>query len=447
MLKALVLPVILLAMAPSVARADDTDVLCTYMRAQSHDEQIAYSFIKGLWPTMSCDLPMANDVPDLFDTPVVLHVARMILMFGEDATPESMDRSRRKMTEVAYAMSNLDRARFDKEIAKAPAPAKKLLARAFEVASAQAKEINAWRAKQTKKGAKKVWQTGWDSAIAQVKSDWSTYGADISLAMTALEKAKEEEKCPDVRTRLFDVVKKAAPKTREEIEVLMHRMDFELLLVATAKCDEDPRFAGLLWHLNQELHLRTRFEGPAAQVGSMIYGVFKELKSEQTEGIVTPSDVSGYMVDEVKMSRLEGYEPGESDGGGSGLFGQATYGEIASKKAAKQKGYTTLSFKKVQVDDYEMNCKTTNRMARINEDGNIEYFQDCKPGKSFKTTVSPSPIDVPTQLADSMKPKNFVMLAVLVKGYKGTPRIGFPIELYSDKSRKQMVGVFGARWK
>ncbi len=449
MLKAIVIPAIMLVTTPSIAHADDTDTFCKYMKAQSPNEQLAYQTMRDLWPKVSCDLPMANELPDLFDMPVVIHVGRMIQTFGADATPDTMDRSRRRATDAAYSMSKLDRARFEKEIAKAPAAAKTQLIRAFEIATAQAKEVNAWRAKQTKKVAKKVWQTGWDDAIAHVNNEWSTYGADFSLAIAALQKAKEDETCPDVRSRLFDVVKKAAPKTRDEIQILLHRTDFELLLVATASCEKDPHLAALLGNLHDVLDLRTRFEGPAAMVGSMIYGAFRELKDQgKTDGVTEPKDVATYMVNNVELPRLKPYYESTSDGASTGLYQQAVYGEIASKKPSKQKGFTTVTFKKVDVDAREMNCKRTNRIARITEDGSIEYFEDCTPGKSFKSTVSPSPIDVPTLVADQMKPKNFVMLAALENGQqKGRHRMAFPLELYSDKSRKQLVGLFGARWK
>ena len=453
MLKHILLSAAMLAAAPAVAHADDLESLCTFARKASADDQVAYGALRShLWTQMECELPLANDMPDRYDSSMIVHVARIIQTFGESAEPEMMSRYHRDNSVVAYSISKLDRAKFDKEILKVPAGAKKLLGAAFDLANAQAKSVNAWRAKQTKAGAKKVWQTGWDDAIVAVDKDWGTYGADIRLAITALDKARDGEPCPDVRSRLFAVVKQAAPKSKQEADGLVHRIDFEMLVAASARCAvvvEDDRFAAMLGNLSEQLRLREHFEGPAAQVASVIVGRYKEVRDRGIEGdTVEPRDTSSTMAERGSIPQLKDYYGGSSDGGGHGLVKDAVYGEVAAKKPAKAKGWVTVTFKKIMVTDREVNCTPTNRVSRIDEDGNLQYEQNCSYGKSFKTNVAPWAVDVPSDLAESIKPGNYVLVSEIENGTNASNhRLGIPVELYADKSRKVLIGLLGMRWK
>jgi len=448
----LLVPLALLAAAPTAAHANDLGALCTFAKTAPADDQLALAAIKSqLWQEMDCDLPIENAYPDRYDAHVLVHVGRIISTFGADATADTMERYRSEASRVAYSISKLDRARFDREIAKAPASARKQLGAAFELAALQAKQVHAWRSKQVKATAKAVWQTGWDQAIASVDGDWTAYGTDIKLALDALAKASEGERCPDVQGRLSAVVKQAAPGTREQLDAFTHRLDVELLIGATMRCaaaGNDTKLAALLGNLSEQLHLPSHYAGPSARVATLLHARYQEAHDRGTaRDVIEPSMGAGWMAELGSVARLDDYWGTKSDGKGGGLVENAVYGEVTASKPSRTKGMVTVSFKKVVVTDRALLCKEGTRVVRIDEDGRLEYERSCTWGKPFKVDVSAYPVDVPAKLATQIKPGNFVFIAEIENGQAKTDhRLGLPLELYRDRSKQQLVGFLGVAY-
>lgn len=111
---------------------------------------------------------------------------------------------------------------------------------------------------------------------------------------------------------------------------------------------------------------------------------------------------------------------------------------IASVAPAKD-GMLKITFKKETWNEQLLNCKETNRIDRISDDGKIVYRQICSPAGTRKRELKEEPVLVEKRFADALKPGRFLEMRVTTGG----ERVAMPMRVYATKDKKQLTGYLG----
>lgn len=119
-------------------------------------------------------------------------------------------------------------------------------------------------------------------------------------------------------------------------------------------------------------------------------------------------------------------------------YGENAYAEIKSVK--KRSGGTLITFKTVKYQVDITTCTNTNRLRSVSSDGTLYWEQNCKSGGTEWRTSTEAPMLVPDEVAAGLKPS---MFGTFRPDTATDPRGGFPTEIYTDKSKKQLAVFFG----
>ena len=126
----------------------------------------------------------------------------------------------------------------------------------------------------------------------------------------------------------------------------------------------------------------------------------------------------------------------------SETFNQVSYdkaeGQIDKVKPGKETA--TVTFKTVKWKEPTYKCKRTNRIARIDSDGNIQYEENCKVTGHETKTSTESPVEVPLDFVGGLKTGQMAAFALDTKGGK---RLGIPTGVYGDPDKKKFLGFYG----
>jgi len=111
------------------------------------------------------------------------------------------------------------------------------------------------------------------------------------------------------------------------------------------------------------------------------------------------------------------------------------------KSVKKAKDGLTVVFAQDKQKVWDQTCTQLQRIIMFANDGRPIYDQSCT-GKMITADVSPSPINVPLDLADGVAPGKLVSFGV---SNSAEQRISMPLEVYADKQGKKLVAWYGLR--
>jgi hypothetical protein len=115
-----------------------------------------------------------------------------------------------------------------------------------------------------------------------------------------------------------------------------------------------------------------------------------------------------------------------------------TQAVIATVAPAKD-NMVKVTFKKETWVEQLLNCKETNRIDRISDDGKIIYREICTPAGTKKRELKEEPVLVEKRFADALKPGRFLEMRVTT----GADRVALPLMVYATKDKKQLSGYLG----
>jgi hypothetical protein len=98
-----------------------------------------------------------------------------------------------------------------------------------------------------------------------------------------------------------------------------------------------------------------------------------------------------------------------------------------------------VTFKKETWVEQLYNCKETNRIDRISDDGKIIYREICSPAGTKKHELKEEPVLVEKRFAGALKPGRFLEMRVT----DGANRVAMPLRVYATKDKKQLSGYLG----
>ncbi|MFK7930402.1 MAG: hypothetical protein AB8H79_19595 [Myxococcota bacterium] len=128
---------------------------------------------------------------------------------------------------------------------------------------------------------------------------------------------------------------------------------------------------------------------------------------------------------------------------GPSPHGMEKRGVIASIKPADG-GFSELTFRTESVQRPIRDCKATNRIARIDDNGRLVPVYNCRTTGWQTVKVTNDPILLPGWLAANHKPGQLLVYrASQPFAYDKTPSWGWPLAAYSSASAKTPVSMFG----
>jgi hypothetical protein len=114
--------------------------------------------------------------------------------------------------------------------------------------------------------------------------------------------------------------------------------------------------------------------------------------------------------------------------------------------APQKDGRQLVTFKTETIVRDVGTCTTTNKINRINADGTIEYWQDCKVTGQEKEKVTPHAIYVAKDLAAGLKPGRMVSYFWQGGSFDKGPSDGTIHTIWADAKRKAIAGWAGTSW-
>lgn len=115
-----------------------------------------------------------------------------------------------------------------------------------------------------------------------------------------------------------------------------------------------------------------------------------------------------------------------------------TQAVIATVAPAKDE-MIKVTFKKETWTEQLYNCKETNRIDRISDDGRLVYREICTPAGTKKHELKEEPVLVEKRFAGALKAGRFLEMRVTT----GAERIAMPLRVYAAKDKKQLSGYLG----
>ncbi len=98
-----------------------------------------------------------------------------------------------------------------------------------------------------------------------------------------------------------------------------------------------------------------------------------------------------------------------------------------------------VTFKKETWVGQLYNCKATNRIDRISDDGKILHRAICSPAGTKEHELKEEPVLVEKRFAGALKSGRFLELRVTT----GATRIAMPLRVLASKDKKQLSGYLG----
>lgn len=100
----------------------------------------------------------------------------------------------------------------------------------------------------------------------------------------------------------------------------------------------------------------------------------------------------------------------------------------------------TISFKKVSYKGTEnYDCKTTNKISRIDDYGNVIYHEKCKT-KKVTRVYETKPIKALTSYTKGLKKGQMVTFNL-------EQEVGVPVEVFQSSKKEKLIGFLGVVWK
>ena len=111
---------------------------------------------------------------------------------------------------------------------------------------------------------------------------------------------------------------------------------------------------------------------------------------------------------------------------------------VIAKVTPQKDNMVEVTFKKETWVEQLLNCKETNRIDRISDEGKIVYREICTPAGTKKHELKEEPVLVEKRFASALKAGRFLEMRVTEAG-----RVAIPLRVYASKDKKQLSGYLG----
>jgi hypothetical protein len=108
-------------------------------------------------------------------------------------------------------------------------------------------------------------------------------------------------------------------------------------------------------------------------------------------------------------------------------------GKGVVKSVTKKAGSVHVVFVTQKTQTMSRTCVDTDRLIQIRGDGSLQWEQHCHDGGWVTIDITPEPTDVPAAYA----------AGIAAGGYLELTGDGFPMAVYTDKSKKKLVNFYG----
>ena len=277
-----------------------------------------------------------------------------------------------------------------------------------------------------------------EGAWKQWEADYATWkpALDAAIAYEDLlfgNSKKAMKGCsPALRNSWRKYVAARKPTTPEAAALVASEPIGYVLAVASAACDDRE---GNWWTAGQAY---TRLERARSQRGPRIAGYWAvfdalvDIRADKQSFVFAMGDFpSG--VQSPYLSTM-GSEWGRHENIGDA---DPEVGEINSVKPTKDG--TLITFKTVKVTYDKRECQDTKRLWGFGAHGDAIFHQSCKVVGKTTATISPESMLVPTEAADGLAAGQLGSFNITRAARGSTQRRGFPLEVWSDKSKKRLV--------
>jgi hypothetical protein len=240
----------------------------------------------------------------------------------------------------------------------------------------------------------------------------------------------------ELRKLFFGRMEQGRVKTKEKaIAFATDPVGFPLLL-AMMRCDamEDRFFEAATAHSVYFSKAANAYRGPRS---AAFYATLKALNDIRADRASFKLDrLQPQAPDVANQLATTAYEM---------TFNKIDYGNATGKvnKVTRKGDNVNVSFKTVRWKEPTYKCRTTNRLARITDDGQLQYEEICKVTGSVNRSSTESPVVVPADFAHGLKPGQMVVMSLNTKDGK---RVAIPVEVYADDKMKKFIGFFGLVW-
>lgn len=211
-----------------------------------------------------------------------------------------------------------------------------------------------------------------------------------------------------------------------------------VLALATAACDDREGSAWLAVQTLGRLKEARQQRGPRTAAYWAVFDALVDVHADKEQWLL---DV-GHLPSNPRTPFLERVEYTSSltaaVGDGDDAFAR---GEIKAVKAGAEG--TLVTFRTVKVTSDVRECQDTGKLWGWNAHGSPIFHQTCKVVGKQTETVSPEPVMVPAAVAAGLAAGQYGDFSVTSGA--GGARLGFPIDVWKDKARAQLVIHAGAR--
>jgi len=238
---------------------------------------------------------------------------------------------------------------------------------------------------------------------------------------------------PTLRKDYLDVLASMKHGTEPELVEAQNHPIAALLFTRLAACaavEADPAYANRLLGLSRDIRYARGVRTAAYYAALEALG---PIKDDRAKFPVSTADLHLFKDRALTDAASRLPDTSKSTIDSMGWVGEDGEGTVKSVKKSGDKVVVTFATTKVRYMSYH--CVPTNRIMQIRPDGTLVYYERCKEAGYRYLDVTPSPIHVPVEWADGIKPGAVVKFDAS-RG-TGARRIGLPVAVFADAKKNK----------
>jgi hypothetical protein len=382
-----------------------------------------------------------RDIAPVSELAVVAHLEQCLdHAYQRDFPDPEYDKVQVGYARCGVDARRLDRARLEQEL-KDPAitdAARQTAREAFSRAKLIAGQLTA--AYQAKAATDPAWKKILLDAPEQAFTAWQAAATkwrpelDAVLAFEdryyAPSKSAVAGCGPGLRAGWTKYLRAAGAKDAKAAEQVATADPIGYLLVSRLlACDDrEGRYLASVYEGALIQHAR-RFRGPRRAAAWAVVDAINDIKQDREQFPISAGSIA--LGSDPIYGRL-------SSTGNKIGYGDEVQAEI--KAVAKVKGGVKVTFKTVKYQVELSTCTPTNRLHSISGDGHLIWEQNCVYRGTAWRTSTEKPMVIPDEQAGGLAPNQF---GTFRPDTNLDPRGGFPMVLYTDKSKKKLAVFSG----
>jgi len=193
----------------------------------------------------------------------------------------------------------------------------------------------------------------------------------------------------------------------------------------------------------RELQQKTRHvRGPRTAVYYAVMDAVREIKSDR-ERFAMKATWFGYKKRDMYYPKYRKFNKAFGRVGQPGV-GQGVVKRV-KKLRGKHKNKVKVTFKTVRWWRTIFKCRSTNKIQRIDSNGNVSYMQNCvDTGRKKLMKRTEKPVTIPAHAAKGIRRGGFATFRVNPDVGNTGGRLGFPVHVFKTKKKKRITAAYGA---